>query len=119
VGCSARAHSLLLSLQDVHDRSTAMLLQVFYKNCQQTKDMTRSLRAAMRDLGYGIPTYISSSGLLSCLSAKSLKNHVLVSFCPPIFFRPKDSLIQYTGRRDRPSGAYRSRKADGGDDEAL
>ncbi len=46
----AGATSLLLSLWDVHDRSTAMLMQEFYKNYIQTKDMARSLQAAMRDL---------------------------------------------------------------------
>jgi CHAT domain-containing protein len=46
----AGATSLLLSLWDVHDRSTAMLMQEFYKNYIQTGDMARSLQAAMRDL---------------------------------------------------------------------
>jgi CHAT domain-containing protein/Tfp pilus assembly protein PilF len=46
----AGATSLLLSLWDVHDRSTAMLMQEFYKNYIQTRDMARSLQAAMREL---------------------------------------------------------------------
>jgi CHAT domain-containing protein len=46
----AGATSLLLSLWDVHDRSTAMLMQEFYKNYIQTKDMARSLQTAMRGL---------------------------------------------------------------------
>jgi CHAT domain-containing protein len=46
----AGATSLLLSLWDVHDRSTAMLMQEFYKNYIQTEDMARSLQVAMRDL---------------------------------------------------------------------
>jgi CHAT domain-containing protein len=46
----AGATSLLLSLWDVHDRSTAMLMQDFYKNYIQTKDMARSLQTAMRGL---------------------------------------------------------------------
>jgi len=45
----AGATSLLLSLWDVHDRSTAELMQKFYKNYIQTKDMARSLQTAMRD----------------------------------------------------------------------
>ena len=46
----AGATSLLLSLWDVHDRSTAMLMQEFYKNYIQTEDMVRSLQVAMRDV---------------------------------------------------------------------
>jgi CHAT domain-containing protein/Tfp pilus assembly protein PilF len=46
----AGATSLLLSLWDVHDRSTAMLMREFYKNYIQTRDMARSLQAAMREL---------------------------------------------------------------------
>ena len=46
----AGATSLLLSLWDVHDRSTAMLMQEFYKNYIQTEDMARSLQVAMRDV---------------------------------------------------------------------
>jgi len=46
----AGATSLLLSLWDVHDRSTAMLMQEFYRNYIQNGDMTRSLQVAMREL---------------------------------------------------------------------
>jgi CHAT domain-containing protein len=46
----AGATSLLLSLWDVHDRSTAVLMQEFYKNYTQTKDAACSLQTAMRDL---------------------------------------------------------------------
>jgi CHAT domain-containing protein/Tfp pilus assembly protein PilF len=43
----AGATSLLLSLWDVHDRSTASLMQEFYKNYIQTNDMPASLQTAM------------------------------------------------------------------------
>jgi CHAT domain-containing protein/tetratricopeptide (TPR) repeat protein len=43
----AGATSLLLSLWDVHDRSTSELMQAFYKSYQETKDMPLSLRSAM------------------------------------------------------------------------
>jgi CHAT domain-containing protein len=46
----AGASSLLLSLWDVHDRSTAVLMQKFYKNFIQTKNMARSLQSAMQEL---------------------------------------------------------------------
>ena len=46
----AGASSLLLSLWDVHDRSTAVLMQKFYKNLIQTKNMARSLQSAMQEL---------------------------------------------------------------------
>jgi CHAT domain-containing protein len=46
----AGASSLLLSLWDVHDRSTAVLMQKFYTNFMQTKNMARSLQSAMREL---------------------------------------------------------------------
>lgn len=46
----AGASSLLLSLWDVHDHSTALLMQEFYKNYMRTEDMARSLQAAMRDI---------------------------------------------------------------------
>ena len=46
----AGASSLLLSLWDVHDHSTALLMKEFYKNYMRTEDIARSLQAAMRDI---------------------------------------------------------------------
>ena len=46
----AGASSLLLSLWDVHDRSTAQLMQEFYRGYIASGDMAGSLRAAMRKL---------------------------------------------------------------------
>ncbi|MGB2621095.1 MAG: CHAT domain-containing tetratricopeptide repeat protein [Candidatus Acidiferrum sp.] len=46
----AGAASLLLSLWDVHDRSTADLMQFFYKSYIETADMARSLQSAMQQL---------------------------------------------------------------------
>jgi CHAT domain-containing protein/Tfp pilus assembly protein PilF len=46
----AGASSLLLSLWDVHDRSTAELMQAFYRRYIASEDMAGSLRAAMRTL---------------------------------------------------------------------
>jgi CHAT domain-containing protein len=43
----AGAASLLLSLWDVHDRSTAELMQAFYKSFTETGDMAVSLQSAM------------------------------------------------------------------------
>jgi CHAT domain-containing protein len=46
----AGASSLLLSLWDVHDRSTAELMQEFYKGYISSGDMAGSLQSAMRKL---------------------------------------------------------------------
>jgi CHAT domain-containing protein len=46
----AGASSLLLSLWDVHDRSTAELMQEFYTRYISSGDMAESLRSAMRTL---------------------------------------------------------------------
>jgi len=46
----AGATSLLLSLWDVHDGSTAQLMQDFYSSYIQNDDMAASLQAAMRNL---------------------------------------------------------------------
>lgn len=46
----AGATSLLLSLWDVHDESTAVLMQAFYKDYIQTGDMPRALQSAMKQL---------------------------------------------------------------------
>jgi len=46
----AGASSLLLSLWDVHDRSTANLMQSFYSSYKDTGDMPGSLQAAMKEL---------------------------------------------------------------------
>jgi len=46
----AGATSLLLSLWDVHDRSTADLMQAFYKSYISTNDMAASLQIAMKQL---------------------------------------------------------------------
>ncbi|MGC2528730.1 MAG: CHAT domain-containing protein [Candidatus Acidiferrum sp.] len=46
----AGASSLLLSLWDVHDRSTADLMQSFYKGYTETGDMAASLQSAMKRL---------------------------------------------------------------------
>jgi len=46
----AGASSLLLSLWDVHDRSTAELMQEFYRGYIASGDMAASLRGAMRRL---------------------------------------------------------------------
>ena len=47
---SAGAASLLLSLWDVHDRSTADLMQCFYKSYIESGDMSVSLQNAMKQL---------------------------------------------------------------------
>jgi CHAT domain-containing protein len=46
----AGAASLLLSLWDVHDRSTAELMQAFYKDYSDSGDMATSLQFAMKEL---------------------------------------------------------------------
>ncbi|MGB7285242.1 MAG: CHAT domain-containing protein [Candidatus Acidiferrum sp.] len=46
----AGAASLLLSLWDVHDRSTADLMQSFYQGYRESGDMAASLQAAMSQL---------------------------------------------------------------------
>ena len=46
----AGANSVLLSLWDVHDRSTAELMQSFYRRYIQTGDLAGSLAAAMRQV---------------------------------------------------------------------
>ncbi|MGC1620320.1 MAG: CHAT domain-containing protein, partial [Candidatus Acidiferrum sp.] len=46
----AGASSLLLSLWDVHDRSTADLMQSFYTGYMETGDMAASLQSAMKQL---------------------------------------------------------------------
>jgi CHAT domain-containing protein len=46
----AGAASLLLSLWDVHDRSTAALMQSFYKGYMESNNMAVSLQSAMRQL---------------------------------------------------------------------
>ncbi|MGC1482821.1 MAG: CHAT domain-containing protein [Candidatus Acidiferrum sp.] len=46
----AGAASLLLSLWDVHDRSTAELMQAFYEGYIKTGDMAKSLQSAMTQL---------------------------------------------------------------------
>ena len=46
----AGASSLLLSLWDVHDRSTAELMQSFYKGYTETGNMALSLQSAMKQL---------------------------------------------------------------------
>lgn len=43
----AGASSVLLSLWDVHDQSTAMLMQAFYKSYLETQDMGGALQTAM------------------------------------------------------------------------
>jgi CHAT domain-containing protein/predicted negative regulator of RcsB-dependent stress response len=51
----AGATSLLLSLWDVHDQSTAKLMHAFYKRYVETKDMAGSLQAAMNQLREEVP----------------------------------------------------------------
>ncbi len=46
----AGASSLLLSLWDVHDRSTSDLMQSFYTGYMETGDMAASLQSAMKQL---------------------------------------------------------------------
>jgi len=46
----AGATTLLLSLWDVHDESTAQLMGYFYRHYIQSADMARSLQHAMREL---------------------------------------------------------------------
>jgi CHAT domain-containing protein len=46
----AGASSLLLSLWDVHDQSTAQLMQEFYRGYVDSGEMVESLRAAMRKI---------------------------------------------------------------------
>ena len=46
----AGASTLLLSLWDVHDESTAQLMQFFYREYLQTGDMAGALQSAMRQL---------------------------------------------------------------------
>jgi CHAT domain-containing protein len=51
----AGATSLLLSLWDVHDRSTSQLMQAFYKSYHETNDMARSLQSAMKQVRQANP----------------------------------------------------------------
>ena len=51
----AGATSLLLSLWDVHDRSTSELMQAFYKSYQKTNDMALSLQSAMKEVRQANP----------------------------------------------------------------
>ena len=51
----AGATSLLLSLWDVHDRSTSELMQAFYKTYQETNDMALSLQSAMKQVRQSNP----------------------------------------------------------------
>jgi CHAT domain-containing protein len=51
----AGASSLLLSLWDVHDRSTADLMQAFYQGCMGTGDLAASLQSAMKELRHQSP----------------------------------------------------------------
>ena len=51
----AGATSLLLSLWDVHDRSTSELMQAFYRSYQETNDMARSLQSAMKQVRQANP----------------------------------------------------------------
>jgi CHAT domain-containing protein/tetratricopeptide (TPR) repeat protein len=51
----AGATSLLLSLWDVHDRSTSELMQAFYKSYQETNNMAPSLQSAMKQLRQANP----------------------------------------------------------------
>ncbi len=46
----AGATSLLLSLWDVHDESTSVLMQAFYKSYIETGDMAGALQSAMKQL---------------------------------------------------------------------
>jgi CHAT domain-containing protein/Tfp pilus assembly protein PilF len=46
----AGANSLLLSLWDVHDQTTAKLMQAFYKNYMASQDLATSLQSAMKQL---------------------------------------------------------------------
>lgn len=46
----AGATSLLLSLWDVHDRSTAKLMHAFYQSYIETEDMSGSLQTAMKQV---------------------------------------------------------------------
>jgi CHAT domain-containing protein/tetratricopeptide (TPR) repeat protein len=51
----AGAASLLLSLWDVHDRSTSELMQSFYKGYMKTGEMAASLQSAMKQLRHENP----------------------------------------------------------------
>jgi len=51
----AGATSLLLSLWDVHDRSTSELMQAFYKCYRETNDMAFSLQSAMKQVRQANP----------------------------------------------------------------
>jgi CHAT domain-containing protein len=51
----AGAASLLLSLWDVHDRSTAELMQAFYKHYIESGDMATSLQSAMKQIRQQTP----------------------------------------------------------------
>ena len=46
----AGATSLLLSLWDVHDQSTAKLMEAFYKNYMQNQNLATALQSAMCQL---------------------------------------------------------------------
>jgi CHAT domain-containing protein len=46
----AGATTLLLSLWDVHDESTAQLMQYFYRDYLQTGNMAGALQVAMQEL---------------------------------------------------------------------
>jgi CHAT domain-containing protein len=51
----AGATSLLLSLWDVHDRSTSELMQAFYKSYRETNDIALSLQSSMKQVRQANP----------------------------------------------------------------
>ena len=51
----AGAESLLLTLWDVHDRTTAEFMSKFYSGLEKNRDKARALRAAMLDIRRDYP----------------------------------------------------------------
>ena len=64
----AGAASLLLSLWDVHDQSTAELMQAFYKGYMETGNMALSLQSAMKQLRQQEPPPLFLGSFRPCRS---------------------------------------------------
>jgi len=80
----AGATTLLLSLWDVHDQSTAKFMQYFYREFIHTGQMASALQHAMQELRQQI--LIRTSGPPSSLLAKSLILQGLPRYSAPYIF---------------------------------
>src|SRR5262249_33488713 len=113
----AGAATLLLSLWDVHDESTAQLMRYFYRHYIETADMPGALQQAMRELRQSKPhpfywaPFVLVGKLTDSKELEGRSSGLHFSVAAGLFFHPFPTLMKRVSPgHSQPLGSGSGRK---------